>query len=212
MEKIRVAVFDDNDLFRDGLQMLIDLEPNMCCVGAFPDCTNVVEHVRKIMPDVILMDIEMPNVGGIEGVLLIKKYYPKIKVIMQTVFENNEKVVASMCAGADGYLLKKTSPEKLVEGIMQVCDGGVPMSPALAWQVLQLIDPKSKIENVKLDLSARELEILKLLSHGHSYKMIANKLDVSYSTINSHTKHIYEKLQVHSVVDAVMKAVQKKII
>ncbi|MBL0053881.1 MAG: response regulator transcription factor [Bacteroidetes bacterium] len=211
MKKIKVAVFDDNDIHREGLKLLIDAEPKMECVGTFADCSSLMDNIHNCMPNVVLMDIEMPNVSGIEGLLIIRKYFPRIKVIMQTVFENNDKVIACMCAGANGYVLKRHLAG-IIEAIIEVNDGGAPMSPSVARHVLDLILPQASKENERVDLSTREVEILKLLSVGHSYKIIAGTLNISYSTVNTHTKHIYEKLKVHSGVDAVMKAIEKRII
>ena len=211
--EIKVAVFDDNKTRRNGLQLLIDATEGMKCVGAYEDCSNVVNNVNVSQPDVVLMDIDMPIVNGIEGVKLIRENYSDIKILMQTVFEEDEKIFASICAGADGYILKKTSPVKLIDSINEVMAGGAPMTPSIARQVLHLFNKQNqKSGNSLFDLSVRELEILSLLVKGLSYKMIAEKCFISYSTVNTHIKHIYEKLQVHSVVEAVSKAISQRIV
>ena len=211
--EIKVAVFDDNKTRRNGLQLLIDSTEGMKCVGTFEDCSNVLNNVNVSQPDVVLMDIDMPIVNGIEGVKLIRENYSDIKILMQTVFEEDEKIFASICAGADGYILKKTSPIKLIDSINEVMAGGAPMTPSIARQVLHLFNKQNqKSGNSLFDLSTRELEILSLLVKGLSYKMIAEKCFISYSTVNTHIKHIYEKLHVHSVVEAVSKAISQRIV
>lgn len=211
--EIKVVVFDDNKTRRTGLQLLINATEGMKCVGAFEDCSNVLTNIIVTHPDVVLMDIDMPNVNGIEGVKLIRKNYSDIKILMQTVFEEDEKIFASICAGADGYILKKASPAKLIESISDVMQGGAPMTPTVARQVLKLFGQQNKkTGNVSFNLTERELEILSFLVQGLSYKMIAEQCSISYATVNTHIKHIYEKLQVHSVVEAVTKAIDHKIV
>ncbi|MFI5219392.1 MAG: response regulator [Bacteroidia bacterium] len=211
--EIKVVVFDDNKTRRTGLQLLINATEGMKCVGAFEDCSNVLTNIIVTHPDVVLMDIDMPNVNGIEGVKLIRKNYSDIKILMQTVFEEDEKIFASICAGADGYILKKASPAKLIESISDVMQGGAPMTPTVARQVLKLFGQQNKKPgNASFNLTERELEILSFLVKGLSYKMIAEQCSISYATVNTHIKHIYEKLQVHSVVEAVTKAIDQKIV
>ncbi len=213
MMVIKVAVFDDNKPRRNGLQLLIDSCEGMKCTAVYPDCRNVVDHLSDNRPHVVLMDIDMPNVNGIEGVILIKKYHPDIKILMQTVFEEDSKIFASICAGADGYILKKTTPEKIIESIREVMAGGAPMTPNVASQVLSLFKKQNKIPPAEqFDLSERELEILSFLVQGLSYKMIAEKCFISYNTVNSHVKNIYKKLQVNSVAEAVSKAIKEQIV
>lgn len=211
--EIKVAVFDDNKSRRNGLQLLVDSCEGMKCTGIYADCRNVVNHLSDNRPHVVLMDIDMPNVNGIEGVILIRKYYPDIKILMQTVFEEDSKIFASICAGADGYILKKIKPEKIIESIREVTEGGAPMTPIIASQVLRLFKKLNKIPAAaQFDLSERELEILSLLVNGLSYKMISEKCFISYNTVNSHVKNIYKKLQVNSVAEAVSKAIKEQII
>lgn len=213
MEKIRVAVFDDNKPRRDLLQMLIDSTEGFSCVGAFEDCSNVIKNISSNIPDVVLMDIDMPKVNGIDGMILIKKEFPKVKVLMQTVFEDEEKIFRAIVAGADGYILKKTPPSKLMDAITEVMEGGAPMTPAVARQVLLLFNNKhSKVSKNNFDLTKREQEILAMLVKGDSYKMIANECNISYATVNSHISHIYTKLHVNSGTEAVAKAVKEKLV
>lgn len=211
--KIKVSVFDDNKTLRNGLELLINSSDRLTCVGAFQDCLHVLDNIKTTEPDVILMDIDMPYINGIEALKIVRKKFPAVKILMQTVFEDDDKVFASICAGADGYILKKTSPAKLIESIIEVNEGGAPMTPSVARQVLRLFSQGNKIGNgLQFNLSERENEILSLLVQGLSYKMIAEQCFISYATVNTHIKHIYEKLQVHSVVEAVTKAIAHKLV
>ncbi len=211
---INVAVFDDNGARRDGLQLLLDAMQDMECVGTYPDCRNVVQVVKKQKPDVVLMDINMPNVDGIQGVKLIKESFPEIKVIMQTIFEDEDKILAAISAGADGYILKQKSPLKLIDGIQEVLKGGAPITPTVASKILKIFGGRLNIQNngKKIDLTKREKEILQLLVEGYSYKQIAEKCFVSYATVNTHISHIYKKLQVKSVSAAVAKAIRERLV
>ncbi|MBS1744047.1 MAG: response regulator transcription factor [Bacteroidetes bacterium] len=209
----KVAVFDDNKPRRDLLQLLLNSSDGLCCTGAFADCRNVVEKIAVDLPDVILMDIDMPYVNGIEGLKLVRSHYPSVKVLMQTIFEDDDKVFSAIVAGADGYILKKTAPAKLLEAINEVVEGGAPMTPTVARQVLLLFNKKhTYIQKEDFNLSVREQEILGYLVQGLSYKMIADKCNISYPTVNSHISHIYEKLHVSSGTEAVAKAMEHKIV
>ena len=211
--RLRVAVFDDNAKRREGLQLLIDSTENMACVGVFNDGRDVVRHVVETEPDVVLMDIDMPHVDGIEAVTLLRRQFKDLKILMQTVFEDNAKIFAAILAGADGYLLKQTSPTKLLEGILEVTQGGAPMTPVIASKVLKLFTQRSlAIGSTDFQLTEREVEILKLLVDGYSYKMIAAKCAISYATVNTHVSHIYEKLQVKSVASAVNVAIREGLV
>ncbi len=209
---IKIAIFDDHQHRREALNLLIGLEKEMLCVGDYENCEDVIEHLSTNSPDVVLMDIDMPKVNGIDGVKIIKRNFPSICIIMQTVFEDDEKIFTSILAGADGYILKKTPPEKLIEGIYDVVNGGAPMTASVARKVLELFQKQNSQSNEKFDLSDRELELLRLLVKGLSHKMIASELHISIFTVNSHVKKIYQKLHVHSVSEAVSTALQKKIV
>ncbi|MFT3979490.1 MAG: response regulator transcription factor [Ferruginibacter sp.] len=212
MEK-RIIVFDDNSKRRESLEMLIDLTEGMTCVGTFQDCSNVLSDIENTRPDLVLMDIDMPNVNGIEGVALIRKRNSTIKILMQTVFEDDEKLFACIRAGADGYILKKAQPQELLNAIEDVLNGGAPMTPSIARQVLRFVgNTENKRKAEDFNLTARETEILSLLVQGLSYKMIAGRCNISLPTVNSHVQNIYQKLQVHSVVEAVTKAIGNKIV
>jgi len=209
---IKVAVFDDNQPRRELLELLLNSTESMTCTGAFEDCRDVIKNIVKNIPDVVLMDIDMPHVNGIEGLQLIKKQFPQVKILMQTIFEDDDKIFAAICAGADGYILKKTPPAKLIDAIHEVISGGAPMTPTIAHQVLQLFNNRNKKSATEFNLTERELEILSMLVQGLSYKMVADKCNISYSTVNSHITHIYEKLHVKSGTEAVAKAIENKIV
>lgn len=211
--KKRIAIFDDNKSRREGLEMLVNLSDDLECVGTFNDCRNVVEHVRELRPDVVLMDIDMPFVNGIEGVRLLRTQYPDLKILMQTIFEDDDKIFDSICAGADGYILKKATLSDLVSAIDEVCNGGAPMTPSIAKKVLLLMQTKNKRnQQEQFQLTQREQEILSLLVEGFSYKMIADKCHISITTVNTHIQHIFEKLQVNSGTEAVAKALNNRIV
>lgn len=212
MQTIKVAVFDDNKPRRELLGILIDSTNDFICTGSFEDCRNVIKNISASRPDVVLMDIDMPYVNGIEGLKLIKEKFPEIKILMQTIFEDEEKIFEAIVAGADGYILKKTTPAKLLEALKDVAEGGSPMTPTVAKQVLLLFKNKNKqLPKNNFDLTTREQEILVHLVQGLSYKMIAAKCNISYPTVNSHISHIYEKLHVSSGTEAVAKAIEHNI-
>lgn len=212
MQKLKIAIFDDNKPRRELLQILIDSTDEFICTHSYEDCRNVIKNISSDVPDIILMDIDMPHVDGIQGLRLIKKQFPEVKILMQTIFEDEDKIFNAIISGADGYILKKTPPAKLLEAIKDVAEGGAPMSPTVAKQVLLLFSNKHKdIPKEDFDLTTRELEILKFLVEGYSYKMIADKCHVSYSTVNTHISHIYEKLHVSSGTEAVAKAIEHRI-
>lgn len=211
--KTRVILFDDNAQRRDGLELLLNSLEQMECIATFTDCRNVLQQIKKTNPDVVLMDIDMPYVNGIEGVRIIRSEYPNLKVIMQTVFEDDEKVFAAICAGANGYILKQANPSKLIDSILEVVNGGAPMTPIIAHKVLDFFYKTQKVVNKSnFELTKRELEILDLLVKGFSYKMIGNECNISYPTVNTHISNIYRKLQVQSVAGAVSKAIKEGLV
>jgi DNA-binding NarL/FixJ family response regulator len=210
---IKVIVFEDNKQRRELLEMLLNSHDEFTCVGAFENCSHVVKNIADCQPDVVLMDIDMPKVNGIEGLTLIRSHYGGLKVLMQTIFEEEDKIFDAILAGADGYILKKATPEKLLEAILEVMEGGAPMTPTVAKQVLLLFNNKhQRLSKKDFQLTPKEVEILDLLVQGYSYKMIAGKCHISYPTVNTHVSHIYEKLQVKSGTEAVAKAIQHKIV
>ncbi|MEP7323898.1 MAG: response regulator transcription factor [Saprospiraceae bacterium] len=209
----RVFVYDDNIGRQEALKMLLETTNDMVFAGARVNCSSVELDLKEAKPDVVLMDIDMPKVNGIKGLKIIRQCAPKVYIIMQTVFEDEEKIFEAIHAGAHGYFLKKTQPLKLIEGIRDVLDGGAPMTPSVAKKVLEVFNQQHvhRSEN-HFDLTPREKEILAMLAKGMSYKMIADSSDISFNTVNSHLKKIYEKLHVHSATEAVILALEKKIV
>jgi DNA-binding NarL/FixJ family response regulator len=202
----KILVYDDNHGRQEALQLLIESSGDMEFVGARENCNHVEADVIDMQPDVVLMDIDMPGTNGIEGVIRLKKQAPEIFIIMQTVFEDDEKIFTAIQAGAHGYFLKKTNPDKLIEGIRDVLEGGAPMTPSVAHKVLHMLtQPSSDRRKNSFELTEREIEILSMLAKGMSYKMIADAGGITFHTVNSHLKKIYEKLHVHSATEAVSK-------
>ena len=211
--EIRIVIFDDNATRRDGVKLLLDNSPGFYCAGTFEDCSNLINNIIDTQPDVVLMDIDMPGINGIEAVKMIKKEFPELPVMMQTVFDHDEKVFQSILAGATGYMLKKTPPVKLLEAIKEIHEGGAPMTPEIAVKVLQFFRKKEQEKAaIETSLTDREKEILSALVEGLSYKMIADKQQISYHTVNFHIRNIYKKLHVHNVSEAVAKAIRDKIV
>ncbi len=209
---IKVVVYDDNQARRDSLFALLQLTDNMECVATFADCSNVLEDMQQQLPDVVLMDIEMPNVNGIEGVRLIKEKFPQVKIIMQTAFEDNDKIFAALQYGAEGYILKKASIQSITQSIDEVYKGGAFMTPSVALRVMKYFNQSEKDIAADYHLTQKEKEVLQHLADGLSYKMVADKMGISYYTVNTHVKKIYEKLQVHSIGEAVSLAIKNKIV
>jgi DNA-binding NarL/FixJ family response regulator len=216
---IRVAIFEDNKLVREAFEAILNGTDGFICAGSFSSADNLLFNIQKTRPDVVLMDIEMTGINGIEATGLIIKNYPAIKVLIQTVFEEEEKIFAAICMGASGYILKNTSPADLVEAIKDVETGGAPMSPGIASKVLRMfqrfapdIKKRAPASNEAELLSSREKEILVLMMDGHSLPMIAEKIFLSYETVRSYVKNIYKKLHVHSHREAVLKAYKDRIV
>ena len=213
---LRIAIFDDNKNIRESIGLLLATVPQFEVVGSFCHVLDCIEDVRDSKPDIVLMDIEMPGMTGIEAVTKIKKEFPHIQVLMQTVFEDDDRVFDSICAGASGYILKNFLNTKLVDSINELQYGGSPMSPSIARKVLNKMQSVSTIikpeEAPDYHLTAREKEVLSCLVNGLSYKMIAADLNISYETVRSHVKKIYEKLHVASLTEVVAKAIHQRIV
>lgn len=213
MKNIRVAIFDDNTQLRESLFNFIDASEGFICTGAFANCENILQNVKDTKPDVILMDIEMPGINGIDAVAMIKSKYPDVKILMQTIFEDDDKIFQSICNGAEGYILKNTPPEEILSALKEIYEGGAPMTPAIASKVLKMFKHNLSTDaNESFNLSPREKEILKCLVEGMSYKLVADSCYISIETVSGHIKNIYRKLQVHSKSEAVVKAIKSKII
>jgi DNA-binding NarL/FixJ family response regulator len=209
---IKVAIFEDNNSLRQSLYQLINGSDGFKCVGAFEDCLDLMKNVEETKPDIVLMDIQMPGINGIEGVKMLKEKYPEIRILMQTIFEDNEKIFYSILAGASGYILKNTSPSRILDFIKETYEGGAPMSPSVATKVLKIVAETSAPKVDTFNLSEREKEILSCLVKGMSYKLIADACFISIDTVRGHIRSIYEKLHVHSKGEAVAKAIKSRIV
>lgn len=210
--EIKVTIYEDNDALRETLSFLVKGSEQLRFAGAYPDCRNILENCESEMPDVILMDIEMPYLSGIDATRLVKDKYPDINVMMLTVVEDRDKIFDALRAGATGYLLKKASAVQIIESIIELVNGDSPMSSEIARKVLQFFtSPDNKIQN-EYTLSNRELDVLKRLVAGDSYKMIADHCNISIGTVCGHINSIYRKLTVNSKSEAVIKAIKERLV
>lgn len=209
MESISLVLFEDNDRLRESLVFLLNNTEGFTVLADYNNCNDAASAVRVYKPDVVLMDIDMPGKTGIEGVRMVKEAMPLTAVIMFTVFEDEDKLFECLCAGANGYMLKKTPPGKLFEAIQEVRDGGAPMSPPIARKVLNSF---KHIKTTQYNLTARELDVLQLLIKGYSSKLIASELKISFDTARSHLKNIYTKLHVNCGKEAISKALIERIL
>ncbi|HEU5166867.1 MAG TPA: response regulator transcription factor [Chitinophagaceae bacterium] len=207
---IRIIIFEDNDRLRDSLAYLLKTSGEFEVAGDYNNCKEAASITRVYKPDVVLMDIDMPGESGIQGVRQVKETRPETAVIMYTVFEDNEKLFECLCAGANGYLLKKTSPDNLFDAIREVVDGGAPMSPSIAKKVLSSFQTNKT--NNKYDLTQREIDVLQLLTKGYSAKIIASELDIASETVRTHLKNIYQKLHVNCGKEAIAKVLKEHIL
>lgn len=210
---IRVAIFEDNKHLRETLQILLDGTTGFSCVGAYPDCRDLIPHLKANQCEIVLMDIEMPGMTGIEATKIIKENLPHVQVLIQTVFFDDEYIFKAICAGASGYILKSTSLAQYIESIREVHSGGSPMTPGIARRMLELfkhhVHPPS---DMSYHLTEKEKIVLQNLVSGKSYKMIADHMQISFDTVKTHIKNIYTKLHVHSGSEAVAKAILEKIV
>jgi DNA-binding NarL/FixJ family response regulator len=207
----QVIIFEDNTRLRQSMEILLNDDNIFHVAASFPHFDNAEEQVAVFDAGLVVMDIDMPGVGGIEGVKQIKVVNPDIKVVMHTMFDDDNRIFDSICAGADGYLLKNTSPVQLLRSLQEVMHGGAAMSPFVAQKVFQYFRSANSIGET-FDLTKREKEILELLVKGNSYKMIADKGEISVDTVKKHLQNIYHKLHVSCGTEAVAKALQHKII
>jgi DNA-binding NarL/FixJ family response regulator len=210
--RIRVVIIEDERLIREGLAALISGTSGYLCTGAYRSMEEALANPWSPPPNIVLLDIGLPGMSGIQGLRVLREKYPKIALLMLTVFDDDESIFAALCAGASGYLLKKTPPAKLLEGIRDAASGGATMSPEIALRVIQLFRGQRPPPESPDELTSHEVRLLKLLVEGHSYKTAAAELHVTVSTINFHIQNIYSKLHVHSKSEAVVKALQQRLL
>jgi len=209
---IKTAIVEDMRDIREGLATLINFTDGFELTGNYRSMEEAIPKIKGNVPDVLLSDIGLPGMDGIEGIRILKELYPEMTVLMITVYDDDERIFDAICAGATGYLLKRTPPAKLLENIREAVSGGAPMSPEVATRVIRLFREIRPPEKIDHDLTPHETRLLKLLVEGHNYTTAASELGVTYNTIKFHMRHIYEKLQVHSKSEAVAKALQNRIV
>jgi DNA-binding NarL/FixJ family response regulator len=209
---IRAAIVEDQREIREGLKALIDGTSGYHCTGAFRAMEEALEGIARQLPDVVLVDIGLPGMSGIEGIPLLKERYPAASVLVLSVYDDDDRIFSALCAGACGYLLKKTPPARLLESLKEAVEGGGPMSPEVAGRVIKLFRDFRPPGQTDHDLTPHEIRLLKLLAEGHNYKTAAGELKVSVNTVSFHMKHVYEKLHVHSKSEAVAKALRSGIV
>lgn len=205
---IKVAIVEDQRDIREGIGFLINSTEGYRCTGTYASMEDALDQLGSELPDVVLMDIGLPGMSGIEGIGILKKRWPDLLAITLTVYDDDERIFEALCAGASGYLLKKTPPVKLIEGLKDVVNGGAPMSPEVASRVIRIFKEIRPPERADYRLTPHEIRLLRLLVDGHSYKTLATELGSSINTIGFHMRSIYKKLQVHSKSEAVAKAMQ----
>lgn len=209
--KIKILLYDDNETLGQSLKIMIEEEADMEVQALMPNAETVEQDIQSLKPDVVLMDIDMPQVNGVEAVERTRKINEHLPVIMLTVFEDNENIFNAVCAGASGYILKRSATAEIPEAIRSVLTGGAPMTGSIARKVLQMV-PGKEIRKDEFNLSIHETTVLHLLVKGYSYKMIAAELNVAIDTVRFHIKKIYDKLHVHSATEAVSKALRNRIV
>jgi DNA-binding NarL/FixJ family response regulator len=209
---IRVMIFEDNQDLAEGLSGIIDESGDLELCGIFSNAKDAARKVTSLRPDVILMDIDMPGTGGMDGLREIRQTNEAVSLLMFTVFDDNHYIFQAICEGATGYLLKTTEPDKLLQSIREAYNGGSPMTPVIARKVLKLFSEPFRSRQELMTLTAREHDVLKQLVRGMSYKMIASVLQISTETVSSHVKNIYQKLHVNSKSEAVARAIQNRLV
>lgn len=209
---IKVALIEDRREIRDGLAMLINGTEGFRCTGSFRSMEEALAKIGSELPDIALCDIGLPGMSGIEGMRILKERYPQLLLLMLSVYDDDERIFDALCAGACGYLLKKTPPVRLLESLREAVNGGSPMSPEVARRVIALFRDIRPPERADYELTPHETRLLKLLVEGHNYKTAALELNVSVNTVSFHMRRIYEKLQVHSKSEAVAKALRDRLV
>jgi DNA-binding NarL/FixJ family response regulator len=209
---IRVVLVEDLRDVREGLAVLINGSPGLRCAASVRTMEEALRVIQANVPDVVLTDIGLPGMSGIEGIRILKERYPELPMIALTVYDDDERIFDALCAGASGYLLKNTPPARLLEGLKEVASGGAPMSPEVARRVINLFREFRPPDRSPSRLTQQEIELLKLIVDGHSYKTAAAELGISTSTVSFHLQNIYSKLQVHSKSEAVAKALRNRLV
>jgi DNA-binding NarL/FixJ family response regulator len=210
--RIQVAIIEDQREIREGLRALIDGTPGYACAGVYSSMEEALDRIPADAPDVMLVDIGLPGMSGIEGIPQLREHCPEARILVLSVYDDDERIFAALCAGACGYLLKKTPPARLLESLKEAVQGGGPMSPEVAGRVISLFRDFRPPHPLSHDLTPHELRLLKLLAEGHTAKTAAREFDVSVNTIVFHMKHVYEKLHVHSKSEAVAKALRSGLV
>jgi len=211
-EVIKTAVIEDMRDIRDGLTTLINFTDGFRCTGSYPSMEEALARLPGNVPDVLLSDIGLPGMNGIEGIRILKERYPQMQILMLTVYDDDDRIFDALCAGASGYLLKRTPPAKLLENIREAMSGGSPVSPEVASRVIRFFREFHNPDREDYALTPHETRLLKLLTEGYNYQTAAEKLGVSYNTIKFHVRHIFDKLQVHSKSEAVLKAMRDRLV
>ena len=211
-EVIKTAVIEDMRDIRDGLTTLINFTDGFRCTGSYPSMEEAFARLPGNVPDVLLSDIGLPGMNGIEGIRILKERYPQMQILMLTVYDDDDRIFDALCAGASGYLLKRTPPAKLLENIREAMSGGSPVSPEVASRVIRFFREFHNPDREDYALTPHETRLLKLLTEGYNYQTAAEKLGVSYNTIKFHVRHIFDKLQVHSKSEAVVKAMRDRLV
>jgi DNA-binding NarL/FixJ family response regulator len=209
---IRAAVIEDQRDIREGLTMLINGTAGYRCTGSYRSMEEALDKIKSDVPDVVLCDIGLPGMSGIDGIRILRERHPNLLLLMLTVYDDDERIFDALCAGACGYLLKRTSPARLLESLKEAVTGGAPMSPEVASRVIALFREIHPRERADYQLTPHETRLLKLLVQGHNYTTAADELHVSYNTVKFHMRHVYEKLQVHSKSEAVAKAMAERLV
>lgn len=207
---IRIAIVEDNKTIRDGLTVLLNATDGLKCIASYRNCESMLENIEEDKPDLMLMDIGLPGMSGIDGIKKVKEIFPDMVILVLSVYEDDENIFDAICAGACGYLIKKTPPARLIEAIQEAHQGGSPMSSHIARRVINFFQDNVRIKDENdVNLSEREKQILSNLAKGNSYKMIADSIFISIDTVRYHIRNIYKKLHVHSQSEAVAKALRR---